>query len=319
LERILGQFELHYVVRDDVLLITTPDQCEQRLDTYLYDVRPLIDDDLGLTDEGTLTDLITSTIDMQSWDEVGGPGSVEHFRGLLVVTQTGDVHRKLAGLFEQMDRHCLRRMSPGGEKPARIVRILPDEAEDQIEAALLQPIGVQFDNVPLAKAAANLSELVGVPIVLDRHVLEDVSVAADAATSVSAKEMTLGGVLDRLVEPLQLSWTIRNRQIVISGPEDYYWRLQTRLYDVQDILPANWQQAEPACDQLMLGVEPNYWDISGGPGSYFHLGRGWLVVSADTARHLSLADKLHELRTGQKTQRAQEREELQAAREKLEP
>ena len=57
-------------------------------------------------DFDTLIELITSTIAPQTWDEVGGPGSVEGFPTnlSLVVSQTQEVHEQIADLLEQLRR-----------------------------------------------------------------------------------------------------------------------------------------------------------------------------------------------------------------------
>ncbi|MCU0871627.1 MAG: general secretion pathway protein GspD, partial [Pirellulaceae bacterium] len=57
-------------------------------------------------DFDTLIDLITSTIAPQSWDTVGGPGSIEGFPTnlSLVVSQTQDVHEEIADLLDQLRR-----------------------------------------------------------------------------------------------------------------------------------------------------------------------------------------------------------------------
>ena len=57
-------------------------------------------------DFDSLIELITTTIAPTTWDEVGGPGSVEGFEGnlSLVVSQTQDVHRQVADLLEQLRR-----------------------------------------------------------------------------------------------------------------------------------------------------------------------------------------------------------------------
>jgi general secretion pathway protein D len=57
-------------------------------------------------DFDTLIDLITSTIAPQSWDDVGGPGSIEGFPTnlSLVVAQTQEVHEQIADLLEQLRR-----------------------------------------------------------------------------------------------------------------------------------------------------------------------------------------------------------------------
>jgi general secretion pathway protein D len=57
-------------------------------------------------DFDTLIELITSTIAPQSWDTVGGPGSIEGFPTnlSLVVSQTQDVHEEIADLLDQLRR-----------------------------------------------------------------------------------------------------------------------------------------------------------------------------------------------------------------------
>jgi general secretion pathway protein D len=57
-------------------------------------------------DFDSLIELLTSTIAPQSWDDVGGPGSVSGFETnlSLVVSQTQDVHEQIADLLEQLRR-----------------------------------------------------------------------------------------------------------------------------------------------------------------------------------------------------------------------
>jgi general secretion pathway protein D len=54
-----------------------------------------------------LIDLITSTIKPQTWDEVGGPGTVSKFSNnlSLVISQTEEVHQAIADLLEQLRRN----------------------------------------------------------------------------------------------------------------------------------------------------------------------------------------------------------------------
>jgi len=57
-------------------------------------------------DFDSLIDLITSTIAPESWDEVGGPGSLSGFDTnlSLVVSQTQEIHEQIADLLEQLRR-----------------------------------------------------------------------------------------------------------------------------------------------------------------------------------------------------------------------
>ena len=57
-------------------------------------------------DFDTLIELITTTIEPDTWEEVGGPGAIDGFPGnlSLVVSQTQDVHEKIIDLLEQLRR-----------------------------------------------------------------------------------------------------------------------------------------------------------------------------------------------------------------------
>jgi general secretion pathway protein D len=54
----------------------------------------------------SLIELITSTVAPTTWDDVGGPGSVQKFQGnlSLVISQTQEVHEEIADLLEQLRR-----------------------------------------------------------------------------------------------------------------------------------------------------------------------------------------------------------------------
>lgn len=49
-----------------------------------------------------LIDLITSNVAPQSWDSVGGPGSISEFNGLVVVAQTAHVHREVEHVLDML-------------------------------------------------------------------------------------------------------------------------------------------------------------------------------------------------------------------------
>ena len=71
---------------------------------------PGLDAQLGgggsAVDFDTITDLIVATVEPDSWDEVGGPGSVRSFETTLslVIRQTQKVHEEIADLLEQLRR-----------------------------------------------------------------------------------------------------------------------------------------------------------------------------------------------------------------------
>ncbi|MDY0169059.1 MAG: tetratricopeptide repeat protein [Thermoguttaceae bacterium] len=110
LRRMLRDLALTYTIEDEVLLITTPEEAENRLETRMYPVTDLVrvQDSKGEAwpDFDALIELITSTVKPQAWDEVGGPGSIAPMtvRGeeVIVLSQTQDVHDEIEELMARL-------------------------------------------------------------------------------------------------------------------------------------------------------------------------------------------------------------------------
>jgi general secretion pathway protein D len=51
-----------------------------------------------------LVGIITSTVAPQSWDEVGGPASINDFNGLFIVSQTDSIHAEVEHLLGMLQR-----------------------------------------------------------------------------------------------------------------------------------------------------------------------------------------------------------------------
>lgn len=108
LERMLEPIELTWMVRDGLLILTTPEVVESHLVTRIYNVRDLMAksyraDGSTSYDFDSLIELITGTVTPNAWDAVGGPGSVKEFTNdfdvALVISQTDNVHREIDDLF----------------------------------------------------------------------------------------------------------------------------------------------------------------------------------------------------------------------------
>ena len=111
LQRGLSDSELTFVIRNHVILITTPEEAESQLVTRIYPVRDLVayrfteaGKQAYAEDYDSLIELITTTIEPHSWDEVGGPGSISGFENAssLVISQTDEVHRAIEPLLVKL-------------------------------------------------------------------------------------------------------------------------------------------------------------------------------------------------------------------------
>ena len=49
-----------------------------------------------------LIELVTSIVKPDSWDDVGGPGAIDAYNGLIVVAQTAEVHQTVERLFDML-------------------------------------------------------------------------------------------------------------------------------------------------------------------------------------------------------------------------
>jgi hypothetical protein len=108
---LLKQKNLTYVLRNEVLIITTPEEAEAELVTCVYDVRDLVavfprsaknkGDKSATVDYDSLIDVIISCVHTETWSENGG-GEAEVRPlppGLLIISQTQAVHEQVADLL----------------------------------------------------------------------------------------------------------------------------------------------------------------------------------------------------------------------------
>ncbi len=135
LELLLSELELTYLEKDGLILITTPEDAESQLDVRVYDCRDLLQmggptiaatksanesvqntksnpiEGCGSvtparlksgTKQEQLQELITVNVAADTWERVGGPGAISEFNGLVVVTQTATVQRKVQELLDML-------------------------------------------------------------------------------------------------------------------------------------------------------------------------------------------------------------------------
>jgi hypothetical protein len=118
--------QLTYIIQDEVLLITTPEEAEQDLVTCVYDVRGLISGTHGKAfDE--LIDTIVSCVATDTWAENGGgEAEIRPLKtGLLVISQTRAVHDEIRGLVAAIRQ--VKQERPEGQNAAAA-----DEGDDQV-------------------------------------------------------------------------------------------------------------------------------------------------------------------------------------------
>lgn len=115
LKHMLEELELTYLVYNEVLLITTEERADVEMFVYVYPVADLIDPkfkpskseaDAAAPELGPLIDILISSVSIDTWaDNGGGEGDIRGLRpGLLVITQSQDVHNQIRGILAAIRR-----------------------------------------------------------------------------------------------------------------------------------------------------------------------------------------------------------------------
>lgn len=277
LRLMLNELELTFTMRYGALWITTPEDAESRLTTKVYPVGPLLVRDRSrrepIADYDLLIGAITNSIHPDSWDEVGGPGSIEGIYDTLVISQTSDIHHQIEQLLATYNEII------ASDKPEQdqIVFMLGQEPNLAAQAALDKPFTAEFKDSTLKEFAEFLSEKMGIPVVIDFRALEDFGI--DTSTPISGKytKTPLRFALARILGELELTYVIRDEVLLITTPEACERQLGIGLYPVRDLvqiaeqLPIDPPGANCDFDSLIRVITstigPDTWDEVGGPGS----------------------------------------------------
>jgi hypothetical protein len=342
LENLLEPPKLSWVVRDDALqVVPRGDTFIYREPNRVYDTRALIDEDLGITTPDRLEDIISNLIEHETWMAVGGPATIQEYRGLLAVQHSEPVHKRIECLLAAIEANCLSlpwKQDARDTQPAVVDADLP-YADDTLYARLQQPVDVDFCGEPIRSAVARLAELGGIDISWNEDaVLAPLLMAGDELATHSARGQPLGDALEEIMRPLGLVPVPRDAGIEVNSLDSLARRSQAgsyriKLYNAADLLaqfPELVRTAKLTPNETLLGAAgpellgDDYWTVDlkvasqphilwgefGGVADMVEIGRGWIAMSGSRADHERFAAFLEERRTGIVPPRERWRREL---------
>ncbi|HUT90065.1 MAG TPA: hypothetical protein VMY37_11245 [Thermoguttaceae bacterium] len=281
LSLMLGRLDLTYVIRQEVLQITTPEEAETQLTTRVYPVGDLVGqrDESGERTYGfePLSDLVFSCIRPENWDNVGGPGSIATAEcpGIqaFVVRQTCDVHDEIAGLLAAL-REMVGQAADGKlPEPILMDAYWPDKvARQRIRDVLARKVSCDFLETPLEEVIAHWGKAAETNLLLDVRALDDVGIPLDVPVTRSASGVSLRQALRQMLRDLDLTYIIEDEVILVTTPEEYERMRKVGIYPVGDLITRSddsgqvADDAKPMIDVLTRTVGPLSWDDVGGPG-----------------------------------------------------
>lgn len=168
------------------------------------------------------------------------------------------------------------------------------EKDLAIQKSLQTRISFDFEQTELSEVINVLQKKVGVQIELDEPKIQDEGVATDQPITAWGNDVLLEAVLDRILDPLQLTWLIRYETLQVTTTVAAGEILETRVYGVQEFLDTGYDYDE-LIDLLSSTVEPESWDEVGGPSS-MRPGVGVLVIRQTQRFHRKIANVLGDLK-----------------------
>jgi general secretion pathway protein D len=160
---------------------------------------------------------------------------------------------------------------------AELLRGRRPESENEILRQLETPVSINFDRpMPLEQILKILSGHTGVHIIVDWAALRDVDVTSDRLINISImKEIKLRSVLNLILEPLHLSYVVKNEMLNVTSATKAKGELYTRPYYVGDLImkipnfdtTRNPHDLSSALDRAMQGQSGRAMTrgVSGGP------------------------------------------------------
>lgn len=260
LKLLLHPLQLTFVVEDEVIKITTAGSACELLEIRIYDVENLVHlpGEVG-ADFQPLIDLIFATVSPDTWDTVGGEGSLPELPPYyLVIRQTQAVHEEIEQLLEDL-RHALS--IPAEKAPAEERETSDRAARRKIHEKLVQPAAFEVVEKPLRDAIAQVAEAASIPIWMHEVRLGDEGVALDQPVTLSVAGVRWQSVLELLLRPLQLGWIIEDEVLKITTKGTADERLSARVYDVRDLtrqLEAARRPRSPLFIRVPRAVGPMY-------------------------------------------------------------
>jgi hypothetical protein len=159
--------------------------------------------------------------------------------------------------------------------------------EQAIVAALSRPISVDFKGDRFEDVMQYLSTLINQPILLDRGDLKDASIDYETPVNLSVKNVTLRTILRKILGEYGLTYMVKDETIQVVSMAKARETMVIRAYPVGDLLGVGGGPGDPLTNffgpgigqiqrmqnaanllrMIQSTVDPNSWQINGGPGT----------------------------------------------------
>jgi hypothetical protein len=298
----MKSLQLTWLVRDEIILVTTPEAAENELEVRIYTCRDFLEIPSSSKHKDQTLDrlinVIKSVIEPLSWDDQGGSGTIQSLPGgILVISATSRVHAQVEQLLEKV-----RVAKKVGLNAVNLQASQISATEQKLQ----QRIDVTFFDTPLKDVIDTIKSKLDIPIMIDERALTEVGLDSSTIVNIDLRNIKAEIALDLTMESLQLTWLVRDEIMLVTTPEAEENELEVRLYTCRDFLeiPSSSKHKDQTLDRLIdvikYVIEPRSWVELGGTGVRQSLPGGILVISASSRVHAQVEQLLEKLRVAKK-------------------
>ena len=145
-------------------------------------------------------------------------------------------------------------------------------ANAAVRQALKKQVKLDYAEEPLEQVIKDLQTKLGIPVFLDAKAINDAGIAKDMPVTFTIANVSAKAAIASLLRSLGLTTTVRHGMLMIVTPEEAENLMDTRVYEVADLVTTGEPgEGPPNFDQLIdvikSCVRPTTWDDVGGPGS----------------------------------------------------
>lgn len=279
---------LTWAVRNDVVMITGP-SCSPPCEARFYPIAKLADALGGPQGQQHLRRIVIEHVQPFAWDEHGGESRLILLPNLLVASMPASEHAELLQFLSQLEQAL-------GLEPRRPSDSISEQA---IQKALAASVELRFEKTPLTAAIQRIAEQYEVSVFADVEALAEEGFAPDSPITAELEHATLGAALQKLLDKLDLAWTIRHEAVWITTKTELENSLVRRIYPIEDLTSPSkpsYIGKQNLLKVLTETVAPSSWSEAGGPGSMDLVGSKLLIVEQTPGSQQELELQLARLR-----------------------
>ncbi|MBN1851676.1 MAG: STN domain-containing protein [Pirellulales bacterium] len=251
----------------------------------------------------TVIELIVMVIAPNTWDEVGGPGSIGALTpDLMIVKQTRDIHAECAALLSM-----LRQIPPVHEQELGKVYSFDQQGtaeERRIKQVLEERVTLEFVETPLTAVIDQIEQKHNIKIQIDQMGLEELAISADALVTCKFEKMTLRTALRWILRDFELRFIIKDEILYITTPDASAEALTTISYPVGDLIGRKYADDGSIVEldfdsiiQAVMIIQPESWRYLGGWGAIVPFRQRGLLVAYQTQEvHEQIVDLIAQMR-----------------------